>query len=101
LAYQKSIKFKERECAIRILDKRSEELRNLIDGDPVASDVRMLYTTWLTIYDNCLDAHDQYINLLNADELAHDMFHERDINYKVLKRNSEKYILTHKRAIKQ
>ena len=98
LAYQKSIKFKERECAIRMPDKRIEEPRNLIDGDPVASDVRKLYTTWLTIYENCLDTHDMYINLLNKDELANDMFDEKDVDYKLLKRNSEKIILTHERA---
>jgi len=98
LSYQKSIKYKEREVAIKMLHKKSEELRNLIDGDPVVSDVRKIYTTWLTIYENCLDTHDMYINLLNKDELANDMFYEKDVDYKLLKRNSEKFILTHERA---
>ena len=98
LAYQKSIKFKEREVAIRMLDKASEQLRNLIDGNPNVSDVRKVYTTWSTLYENCLDTHDIYINLLNKDELTNDMFYEKDVDYKLLKRNSEKFILTHERA---
>ena len=99
LEYQKSLKLKERNYAVRILDKRKDSLKSLIEKDFDIDSVRMAYSTCLTMYEDCLDQCVSYQKLLNSSELTDDnaVFDVKNNYYKQIKDSCEKWILTHDR----